>query len=1513
MKPINQSFKLPKINRKSAYLYITAFLIPFLMLFVLHLVYNGGFCNPIMNILSPRQIFFNGLAGACFLFYIRHTDAIRIADRGWQLVFSFAYGLCSYGILQEGSISALCLYAIFPVIFLSFEKMIDGLYYLPFLLSGALILILNPSIGIPVFLFLLVLTFMESGLKGRLNFGNAFHYLGCFALSFMLAAFRVFPYFESVYNGSYSYKGFSTSCSPFVLLSRFLPGGAPSISFFAPNGIDLYFGLFFLISFLLFFFSQKISVRKRIFYGCFTLFLIASLWLSPIRFLCNLFVATDGFSVPYSFFLIFWELKLAVEGIHNLKEIPGSHIIFSLLSGACLLLLCSIGSAHNFNAHMLPVTLCFFLIYAAFLLFKKQKYLLFFLILAEFGCNTFMTTNLNFLSASRSKETAFLWAKDEEALQNEKASQEKAISTSEEEKLYNEFIFSHENKKMSELVLNLLTSVPLEASEKKAYCGTAFPDQFQLINGSFKKAGGSGDLFSPYPVVFCLTDSDEYRAGRISNDIYHFSLKDSSMEKDSYYVPFSCQTDTPLPSSLYLYNNLTGDFLQLTKANQTESLSGYLCFPNSKDAHLNFQLSTYTLDESLAKQAPELVDAYLAGATDNSMLQRFTYTGLAASCIGIFIMLALYMNSDKKKVYKMLFFIKNSLERWKLPSFINNHIKRNRIYYLSFFIPFLLFVASMVMTDCVPFGNTSLFDEDGYSLTLPSALDTYYSMKDGNRYLSMNGGYGISLYARNPLAQLSFYYQFLSPNQIAPFLLFKEAFCLGLCGVAMAFYMTHRLHGVHTRKEDYRLLMPALIYALNSYMLSMHNYTTWYMVLLALPLLLTAMDYLIYKKKCIPYVLLLSFCIATDFYLGLYICIFLVIYFFTCRFQGIKDFWKKGVRFALSSLLAAGNCFFILSNALLSTYDSIYQEGDSVFPSFGLHTSFLEQWKKHMIFSPAPSVSSDNGLLNIYCGILTLLLIFVYFFAKKVSVKEKLRKLLPILLLYVSFNEQVLSYLWGGLHYQSKVPNRFAFLLLFLLAELSYDGIRLIRKVSALKYSLLAGGLAAFFLVCQFLSQGNTALSWVSTLVLCIVYLISHLLIVHFKKQSFYPKLLVLFLTVELSVNMLYISNSYNTVLISQLFDYPMIASNIKEELKAETGYYRICYPSRFYFNIGQVYNTGSNSLFNSYVSKHQCALSGFYGFSSTLSNFISANYQGTPFGLSLSGHRYLFLPVTAVNVADDLERYKYVGYIPNYYIFENPNCLSLGIYAPPETDNINYAYLWQFYNELAALYTDSDASLFIPQTLQYAENESNSSNTFYFTLDGKKISHEEAESTYALMEDLVPSNFWIHLEHKPLLNGTAYLYADEFIPLGNSEAGVTSTKEIPFVNKFNQFEETYDVLTMNEDVFNEFISKARKNQLEDIRIENDTITGITNYEKDGYTMLSLACDRSWHAYIDGKEVEIEDPYGAFMLIKTPAGKHTLELKYIPYGMKESKLISLGFILLTLILLFAEKSKKKNF
>ena len=188
-------------------------------------------------------------------------------------------------------------------------------------------------------------------------------------------------------------------------------------------------------------------------------------------------------------------------------------------------------------------------------------------------------------------------------------------------------------------------------------------------------------------------------------------------------------------------------------------------------------------------------------------------------------------------------------------------------------------------------------------------------------------------------------------------------------------------------------------------------------------------------------------------------------------------------------------------------------------------------------------------------------------------------------------------------------------------------------------------------------------------------------------------------------------------------------------------------------------------------------------------------------------------------------------------------------------------------------------------------------SDYIYFTdINNNLLRFDEANSIYENVREEANASpisaLRIHLNITPAKSGEAYLYSNEFISLGELEKDVPIEIETPYPNPISEFRNAYNYVILNKDTLNDFYDAASKNQLENIRIGNNTITGTTNYSEDGYTLLSLAYDRNWHAYLDDKEVEIQDYFNSFMLIETPAGQHTLELKYIPYGMKASKLIT---------------------
>ena len=283
-----------------------------------------------------------------------------------------------------------------------------------------------------------------------------------------------------------------------------------------------------------------------------------------------------------------------------------------------------------------------------------------------------------------------------------------------------------------------------------------------------------------------------------------------------------------------------------------------------------------------------------------------------------------------------------------------------------------------------------------------------------------------------------------------------------------------------------------------------------------------------------------------------------------------------------------------------------------------------------------------------------------------------------------------------------------------------------------------------------------------------------------------------------------------------------------------------------------------------------------------------------------------------------NLDYYNYLGKLDIHYIFENPYALSYGIFVPEAVRNLeNVFFPPMFYNDLASLYTESQNEIFVSQYISYSEYE-NAPNSFYITDgNGNKLSFEEGLKYAENYEtDDHSTNIVLHMNYTPKKDGHIYLFTHELISLGTVKAGETVQKSIPFFEHILYFRDGYNLVTINDENMKHVLSLMAENQWENVKTENNCITGTTNYEEDGYTMLSIAWDRNWHAYIDGEEVEIEDFYDAMMFVKTPAGKHTLTLKYIPYGMKESKLISLCFWIFTFglfgVLHIMKKRKQKE-
>ena len=1507
-------------DKKSILLYIATFCIPFLLLFTLAVFYQLGYGTPFPNILSLPHNLLNGLAAFSFLYFIRHSVTIPLKDVKIQFICSICYGMCTYGILQEQSISILLIYAIFPLLYLSYERMFFSSGNVIFCLISTFVLILNPSCAIPVMLLLFILSFFKLGIEHQCSFSRCIRLFYHFLLPFAFAAFRLLPYILDLYKNN-QYTGCSFSYSLSVLFSKFLPFVTPSAVF--QNGFDLYFGIMLLIFSISFFFHKNIIPRKRLLYGLYTVLLIAVIECSPLDFVFHLFCNANLTTASYSFVAVFWFLLLAAESF----SIPGSNrtaLLSGILMTALIIAFSFLGGSHNFLLITLISILVLFLLITLTIVIpdrfvsisKYKTTFLFAYVLIELLINAFISSNQDFINPDSSNSSLYIWNKQQSESASSEESDEMASQALNE---YESFSKEHTDPTLISCLNQLINSVSLTEKEYSRYCDTDFPDQIQLINGLCKKIGADDLLLTPIDLEITFDENDEYKILPLSDQIYNCIVYNTDPKVNpTIYPSFYFDEADVTGDNLYLFENCKNSFFSISDLVADKTKKGYLCLSLMEDCNINFKTTIVALNADIYGQIPDLLVSYLAAQNNSSDIYLPYILGLVISIVTIFLELLLHSNTDTLYFQKWIHSVFTAITNWTFPHKLYCHLKKYKTYYLSFLLPFILYFLTMVVFDCVPFGSKSFFDEDGSCLTLPTYLDYYYSFSDGNTYLTMNNAYGSGNYAGNPILQLLYFYKLLKPSMIAPLLLFTEGICIGLCSLFMTIYMTHRKKYTAAFYGDMRVLIPAIVYSLNAYMLTMHGFCGWYFVFLALPLLMLSFDRLMCEKKYLSYILLLSYCIIFNLYLALYICIFLVIMFFTYHFDHVKDFICKGLRFAFCSLLAAGNGFFVISSTLISSNDSYYRETDSFFPSFGFHTNFWDQWTKHMFYKYTPAISSNEGSVSLYCGILTLLLVLIYFISKR-SLGEKIRRLLPLFILYLSFNEQILTFIWNGFHYQSKVPNRYVFLLMFLLAELAYDGLIQLKNISPRKFILSTFALICFFVECNYCSSEQTGmLAFVLTIALCILYCLVYIITktLQHNKHRYVPIFLLLFV-LEITVNLFYSTSNYGLTTLQFFGNYEEIADRIEAHLTDDNNnFVRINYPANLLTNVGSIYHSGSNSIFNSFVTRHQTNTGALFGFLIG-TNVVNSTYNATPLTLTLSGTKYIFVPMVATCAIHDLDQYKYIGELGQYYVYQNTAPLSLGFYVPDEAISLDsISYLPDFYNEFSSLYTENNDSIFVSQYLQYDET-GQKDNSFYFTdQNGQMLSYDEVDDIYtkeALEDPLRPINSVIlHLNCKPDTDGTIYFYPGDFIALGSCKKDTTNYYEIPLPNSSVGLRKDYNYAVYNATAFNNFYKVISENQVENITIQNDTIQGKTNYENDGYTMFSIAYDPSWHAYIDGTEIEITDAYNSCIFVKTPAGSHTITLKYIPQGMKIGKLISLVFWIITLFFLINYYLKKRK-
>ena len=79
-------------------------------------------------------------------------------------------------------------------------------------------------------------------------------------------------------------------------------------------------------------------------------------------------------------------------------------------------------------------------------------------------------------------------------------------------------------------------------------------------------------------------------------------------------------------------------------------------------------------------------------------------------------------------------------------------------------------------------------------------------------------------------------------------------------------------------------------------------------------------------------------------------------------------------------------------------------------------------------------------------GRICFVLVFVYLFNRNIKLWDKIKNVIILVVIFASFNNKLLNYIWHGFHDQYGIPNRFSFLFIFLMLAMCCEVLLLLDK-----------------------------------------------------------------------------------------------------------------------------------------------------------------------------------------------------------------------------------------------------------------------------------------------------------------------------------------------------------------------------------------------------------------------------------------------------------------------------------
>lgn len=883
----------------------------------------------------------------------------------------------------------------------------------------------------------------------------------------------------------------------------------------------------------------------------------------------------------------------------------------------------------------------------------------------------------------------------------------------------------------------------------------------------------------------------------------------------------------------------------------------------------------------------------------------------------------------------------------------------------AFVVPSLILYLVYILNGLHPFGNGQVLVTDLWHQYYPFLCTLQEKLKAGESLLyAENIGMGVNFWALIAYycaSPLNFLVQFVSKEGLRDLVAVLITLKVGFAGLFFSLY----LKKVY-KKYEFSTIAFSSLYALCGYVLGYYWNIMWLDCVALLPLVMLGVYSIIKENKFILYAVSLAIAVVSNFYIGFMLCIFTAIYFFAeCIKEklNLKEFFKKLGIIAVSSIVSLAMTAFMTVPAYMALQDTVAtipkeqskeEKEETVLDKIdGYYKEFTEDAPK--VLGRLASFSEPNpkeeGITNVFSGIISVILLGYFLCSKKIEKREKLVTSGVLLIMFLSLVFNDLDIIWHGMHKPNMVPFRYAFILSFVMITMAY-------RTYLAEFTIANGrrskgkfpvGFAVSAAITALVIWAANEKAVIATVIGSIVLAVLYYFMIESFHSEFNEKMkkkwaitLCGFVVAEVVINTFI---AVPTVRLTNYDTYYYRGNEIEKLLEvvdADSTYGRVETSKDYILNDPALYGYKGVSTFSSTANANIseftkklaiCGIPGsnryYYQTTSPLTNgFLGIEY--VIFKDNMKNLNPYLQEVAVESTTEKNSKGKEVTYY--HSIYKNTEALPIGFMAEStllDKEGLTGANAFEIQNDLFRKATGLEGDLYtmLPLIDGDVKNYHSQGNVRVsgfaekgsFTI--KSTGAKEPELTI-FVDAINDSPMYAYVSGRKFTNvkvdGTTYkMQARSYIlPAGRHEVGEKVQFKFTFESSFeDKAPLTFIVYTLNEELFEQGMKLLRDEPLTITKYESTRIEGTVDAAGDGVLYTSIPYEKGWKLYVDGKETPITPLENAMICVPLKTGVHNIVLEYSPNGFTMGVIISIAAVVIFAALIVISiilQRKKKN-